>query len=89
MIVRNVFSGVERRFEALTGLDPRRKGGELYADRLLVYEECVGGASPLSLGLDAQRELYAQLATILNELERGDGSTANIRASNRNSRVER
>lgn len=63
-----LLTAIERRFERTTGLDPRRKGGELYADRLLVYEECVGGLSPLSLSPAAYAALTDQLAPVLEVL---------------------
>jgi hypothetical protein len=49
-----------------TGRAAQRSEGKLYADRLVIYEECLGGMSPLSLGTICKIELQEQLAPILD-----------------------
>lgn len=50
----------------LTQQAARRGQGELYADRLLIYEESLGGLSPLALGPRCAAEIQRQLAPALD-----------------------
>lgn len=63
---RAILAALETRFTALTGLEARRGEGQLYADRLLLHEDALGGMSPLSLGPGWAAELHAQLAPVLD-----------------------
>lgn len=63
---REILARVEEQMSALTGGQARRGGGQLYADRLLLYEECLGGVSPLALGPTFAAELQRQLAPVLD-----------------------
>ena len=81
---RDLLTAAERHFVEVTGVDPRRGGGELYADRSLYYEEAVGGASPLVLdpsvtGLILERlkpvlDLYAAHALAAQREVRDEGT---------------
>lgn len=81
---RDLLTAAERHFVEMTGVDPRRGGGELYADRSLYYEEAVGGASPLVLdpsvtGLILERlkpvlDLYAAHALAAQRAVRDEGT---------------
>lgn len=63
---REILERVEARMTELTGQQARRGDGQIYADRLLLYEECVGGVSPLALGPIFAAELQRQLAPVLD-----------------------
>lgn len=63
---REILAQVEEQMSTLTGSQARRRGGQLYADRLLLYEECLGGVSPLALGPTFAAELQRQLAPVLD-----------------------
>jgi hypothetical protein len=63
---REILAQLEEQMSAVTGGQTRRGGGQLYADRLLLYEECVGGLSPLALGPSCEAELQRQLAPVLD-----------------------
>lgn len=63
---RELLAQVETRMTELTGQQARRGEGQIYADRLLLYEECLGGVSPLALGPTFAAELQRQLAPILD-----------------------
>jgi hypothetical protein len=63
---REILRQLEDWFAEIIRQPARREGGELYADRLLLYEECYGGIGTLSLGPDCLAELQSQLAPILD-----------------------
>lgn len=63
---REILAQLEEQMQALCGGPVRRGGGQMYADRLLLYEECVGGLSPLALGPNCAGELQRQLAPVLD-----------------------
>lgn len=63
---REILARVEEHMSELTGKRARRGDGQLYADRLLLYEECLGGVSPLALGPTFATELQRQLAPVLD-----------------------
>ncbi|MFI6850099.1 lantibiotic dehydratase [Kitasatospora sp. NPDC050467] len=59
------FGELESRFGRLTGVDARRSGGQMYADRLVAYEECEGDA-PLTIGADVADRWSRDLAPYLD-----------------------
>ncbi|MFD7659303.1 lantibiotic dehydratase, partial [Actinosynnema sp. NPDC059797] len=61
----DALGAVERRFEELTSRPARRDGGRMYADRLVVFEECEGDA-PVSVGGDVVRRWSDQLGPYLD-----------------------
>ncbi|MBX7099808.1 MAG: lantibiotic dehydratase family protein [Myxococcaceae bacterium] len=53
---RKVQVEAEAQFHQLTGLDARRAGGKMYADRTVLYEDCLGDLQPLSMApVEAER----------------------------------
>ncbi len=81
---RELLERLEREAGELTGLDARRAGGQLYADRLVITEECLGDRDPLRLGPDVRALLTAELAPVLELLaavavDRHDELTATAR----------
>jgi Lantibiotic dehydratase, N terminus len=65
---RALLTEAEQRISAATGAPARRGGGEWYADRLVIREECVGPMTPLHLGHRVQQQLRADLAPALDLL---------------------
>jgi hypothetical protein len=65
---RTLLTEAEQRITAATGVPARRGGGEWYADRLVIREECVGPMTPLHLGHRVQEQLRADLAPALDLL---------------------
>jgi hypothetical protein len=63
---RELLAVAERHFQQVTGVDPRRGGGELYADRTLYYEEAVGAASPFTLDPSVTDLILQRLAPVLD-----------------------
>lgn len=63
---RELLAQIETCMTKLTGQQARRGEGQIYADRLLLYEECLGGVSPLALGPAFAAELQQQLVPILD-----------------------
>jgi len=63
-----LLADAEQRITALTGVPPRRGGGEWYADRLVIREECLGPMTPLHLGGRVREQLRADLAPALDFL---------------------
>ena len=57
---------IETLVTKVAGVEPRRGAGQFYTDRLLIYEECLGGLTPLMWGPDCAEELRAQLAPVLD-----------------------
>ncbi len=50
----------EKKFSALTSTDARRAGGKMYADRTVLYEDCLGDLLPLTMSVvEAQRLEHA------------------------------
>lgn len=45
-----ILARVEREFERLSGEPPRRGAGEMYADRTVLYEECLGSIERMEFG---------------------------------------
>ncbi|GIF05443.1 lantibiotic dehydratase [Actinoplanes siamensis] len=56
---------LERRFTALTGAPARRGAGRMYADRMVVYEECRGDGA-LTVAADVAERWCRQLAPYLD-----------------------
>lgn len=54
------------------GQPARRGSGELYADRLVLHEECLGALTPLHLGPRTRSALHEQLVPVLT-LFAGEG----------------
>ncbi|MEO3810609.1 lantibiotic dehydratase [Sphaerisporangium sp. B11E5] len=65
---KDLLADLEQTVAGLTGLEPRRAGGRLYADRLVITEECLGDATPLRLGDAVLDLLTAELAPVLDLL---------------------
>jgi hypothetical protein len=57
---------VEREFSRVTGKEPRRGDGRMYADRMVVTEDCRGNADILDLGADAAAAVTRRLAPVLD-----------------------
>jgi len=63
---QHLLEEIEAMMAMVTEEPVRRGGGAFYADRLVIYEECLGGMSPLPLGQDCAKELQSQLEPVLN-----------------------
>ena len=63
---REILQQLEEWFAQATQRCARREGGQLYADRLLLHEECYGGMGVISLGKECRDILQTQLAPILD-----------------------
>jgi hypothetical protein len=63
---RSLLARLEEMIGARTGAPARRKGGQIYADRLALYEEGVGALTPFALGRSFADELVRQLTPILD-----------------------
>jgi hypothetical protein len=61
-------AGLERTLTEVAGVPARRGHGAAYADRLVVFEECLGGLTPLDLGPVFLAELERQLTPLLDLL---------------------
>jgi Lantibiotic dehydratase, N terminus len=57
---------LERRFAAATALHPRRKGGEAYADRQVLYEDCRGDLGPVRMGQELAGRIARELTPVLD-----------------------
>ena len=56
----------ERLFTEITGLPARRKAGETYADRSILYEDCVGDLMPIRLPDAWRQRVSSSLAPVLD-----------------------
>lgn len=56
----------ERIFTGITGAAPRRRAGGTYADRSILYEDCVGDLMPVRLPDSWQRRVSRSLAPVLD-----------------------
>ncbi|MBZ4319935.1 lantibiotic dehydratase [Streptomyces huiliensis] len=65
---RELLAELEEEVVRLTGHAARRSGGQLYADRLVVTEECLGEATPLHLGGEVLAAFTRELAPVLDLL---------------------
>jgi hypothetical protein len=65
---RRILTELEQAFPSATGQPARHSGGAFYADRLLIYEECLGGMTPLSLGPRFAARLEGELVPVLELL---------------------
>jgi hypothetical protein len=63
---QTLLAQLEQLFATTTQQPARRGAGDFYADRLLIYEECQGGLTPMSLGPACAAALHAQLAPALD-----------------------
>jgi hypothetical protein len=57
-----ILGGVERQFERLSGGSPRRRAGQMYADRTLLYEDCLGSMERVEIGGALFEDLAARIA---------------------------
>lgn len=57
---------LEEEFERLTGSPPRRAGGQMYADRMVVYQDARGDGSPVRLGTEQAVALERALTPVLD-----------------------
>lgn len=63
---RVVLTAAEDWFSTVTGRPARRGGGKMYADRGILYEECLGDSHPFVLPAREAERLVAQLTPALN-----------------------
>jgi Lantibiotic dehydratase, N terminus len=63
---RELLDRIEETISSATGSDPRRRAGEIYADRLVLHEECLGAVSPMRLSVAAGRRIAAALDPVLD-----------------------
>ena len=57
-----ILRAAEASFTETTGLPARRSAGQTYADRTLLYEDCLGDLQPMRMGLPAAARLEEALA---------------------------
>lgn len=62
---RELLHDIESDMVTLSDEPVRRGGGEWYADRLVVHEECLGALSPLAWGRHTQERLRQRLAPVM------------------------
>jgi hypothetical protein len=63
---RAALGALESEFTQLSGADPRRSGGKMYADRLVAYLEARGDLSPVRLGSGLAGFIERQLTPVLD-----------------------
>jgi hypothetical protein len=63
---RAALAALEAEFTQLSGVDPRRAGGKMYADRLVAFIEAHGGLSPVRLGSGLAALIERQLTPVLD-----------------------
>jgi DNA-binding MarR family transcriptional regulator len=63
---RGALDALESEFTGLTRAEPRRGGGQMYADRLIAYLESHGDLSPVYLGGGLARTIERELAPVLD-----------------------
>lgn len=56
----------EARFTQLTGIEARRAGGKMYADRTVLYEDCLGDLQPLVMATTEAERLEQALGPLLD-----------------------
>jgi hypothetical protein len=59
---RRILAEAETDFERVAGVPARRKSGEMYADRVLLYEECLGNLRTVRMGYDLSRAVAEKLS---------------------------
>ncbi|WP_143181417.1 lantibiotic dehydratase [Pseudovibrio exalbescens] len=59
---------IEQFFTKVTGVEARRKGGETYADRTLMYEECSGTLDEFSFNTSFTEQMMERLQPVLKLL---------------------
>ena len=62
---RELLRRLEEKVATLTDAPARRRAGQIYADRLVLHEECLGGIGPLRLPEAAQVRLAKALQPVL------------------------
>lgn len=62
---QRALAGAEAHFFKVTGQEPRRAAGEFYADRMLLYEDCLGDLQPVELSRTEATRLSAAVAPAL------------------------
>lgn len=62
---QRLLSRIEATFQEVTGKPPRRNAGKMYADRLVVYEDCLGDMHPLRCPAAEANRIERELAPIL------------------------
>jgi hypothetical protein len=65
---RGILAQLEQALSRSAACEARRSGGAFYADRLIIYEESLGGMTPLSLGKAAAGKIRSRLSPILDLL---------------------
>ncbi len=45
-----IFEEIEKEYNDITGLEPRRRGGNFYSDRFVIFESCVRNIKELEIG---------------------------------------
>jgi hypothetical protein len=63
---RAALAALESEFTELTGAEPRRAGGQMYADRLIAYLESHGDLSPVRVGGALASAIERDLAPVLD-----------------------
>lgn len=63
---RTALTALEASFTSLTGTEPRRAGGQMYADRMIAYADCHGDLGPVLLGRDLADRTVTSLAPVLD-----------------------
>ena len=63
---RAALAALESEFTQLSGVDPRRAGGKMYADRLVAYIEAHGDLGPVRLGSGLAGLIERELTPVLD-----------------------
>lgn len=58
---RTILDEAEKTFAAATGVPARRSGGQMYADRTILYEDCLGDLQPVRMSSHEARQIEAAL----------------------------
>ena len=61
---RELLVQADQHYIALTGMPARRGAGQMFQDRVLLYEECLGAVETLALGPEMRQRICAGLAPI-------------------------
>jgi len=63
---RDILRKAETLFQVTTGKPPRRAAGRMYADRTILYEDCLGDLTPLRIPSAEAHRLTESLAPVLD-----------------------
>ncbi len=63
---RDILRQAEMLFQVTTGKSPRRAAGRMYADRTILYEDCLGDLTPLRIPSTEAYHLAESLAPVLD-----------------------